>query len=66
MRSLKVKKIDIIAFVLLFLIFTYSFTKAGIHDYIYPNSIACYISFGIIILFSILLEIGRASCRERV
>ena len=55
MRSLKVKKIDIIAFVLLFLIFTYSFTKAGIHDYIYPNSIACYISFGIIILFSILL-----------
>lgn len=55
MKSLKVKKIDIIAFVLLFLIFTYSFTKAGIHDYIYPNSIACYISFGIIILFSILL-----------
>lgn len=53
MKSLKVKKIDIIAFVLL-LIFTYSFTKAGIHDYI-ANSIACYISFGIIILFSILL-----------
>lgn len=48
--SFKVKKSDIIAFILLFSIFMYSFTKAGIHNYIYPNTIVCYISFLIIIL----------------
>ena len=55
MKSLKVKKIDIIAFVLLFFESYLFIYKAGIHDYIYPNSIACYISFELLFLFSILL-----------
>ena len=53
--NFKVKKSDIYGFICVFLIFLYSFTKAGIHDYIYPNSFICYLSFGVIIIFAIKL-----------
>lgn len=56
---LRIKKTDIRAFALIFLIFTYSFTKAGIHNYIYPNSIICYLSFVLIIV--IASRIGTTS-----
>ena len=50
---LKIKIRDICGFVCVFLIFLYSFTKAGIHDYVYPSSLMCYISFAAIIFLGI-------------
>lgn len=52
-RKIKLEKTDIFAFVMVFLIFMYSFTKSGIHDYIYPISAVCYLSFGFIIAAAI-------------
>mgnify|MGYP004501953557 CR=1 FL=1 len=46
--KLKIRKSTICEWLMLFLIFTYSFTKAGIHNYIYLNSIISYISFALI------------------
>ena len=57
--SLKIKKTDLLAFVMIFLIFTYSFTKAGLHNYIYVNSFVCYFSFALIAL--IAAKLGTTS-----
>ena len=51
--TLKIKISDICGFVCVFLIFLYSYTKAGIHDYVYPSSVLCYISFAVIIFLGI-------------
>ena len=48
--TLKIRKKDIWSFLAVFLIFLYSFTKAGIQQYVYPNILILYFSLGYVMI----------------